>query len=74
MNATMNSMDLVKVDRLNIYSIESEDMIDVDGEIVTVAHVRSLAEGYELDIVNDFGEAETLYIEEDTFFDLYLID
>jgi hypothetical protein len=74
MTDTMTSMELIKVDRLTAYSMEPGDLIDVDGDIVTVVNVESLDKGYEIDIVNDFGEDDTIYAGDDQFFDLYIDD
>ena len=70
----MTTMELIKVDRLTAYSMEPGDMIDVDGEIVTVKNIVSLNNGYELEIVNDFGEEDVIYPSDDQMFDLYIDD
>lgn len=74
MTATINGMDLIKVDTLTAYSLEPGDLIDVNGEVVTVVYVDSLDDGYEIDIVNDFGEDDTIYASDDELFDLYMLD
>lgn len=74
MTDTITSMELIKVDRLTAYSMEPGDLIDVDGDIVTVVNVESLDKGYEIDIVNDFGEDDTIYADDDRLFDLYIDD
>lgn len=71
---TITSMELIKVDTLTAYSLEPGDLIDVDGDIVTVVNVESLDKGYEIDIVNDFGEDDTVYASDDELFDLYIDD
>lgn len=74
MTDTMTTMDLIKVDTLTAYSLEPGDLIEVDGDIVTVTNVVSLNEGYEVEIVNDFGEEDVIYPSDYDQFDLYLID
>jgi len=74
MTATMTTMELIKVDRLTAYSLEPGDLIDVDGEIVTVKNVVALDNGYEMEIFNDFGEDDTIYPSDEQFFDLYIDD
>jgi hypothetical protein len=74
MTDTITSMELIKVDTLTAYSLEPGDLIDVDGDIVTVVNVESLDKGYEIDIVNDFGEDDTVYASDDELFDLYIDD
>ena len=71
---TITSMELIKVDRFTAYSMEPGDMIDVDGEIVTVKNIVSLNNGYELEIVNDFGEEDVIYPSDDQLFDVYIDD
>jgi hypothetical protein len=74
MTDTMTTMELIKVDTLTAYSMEPGDLIDVDGEIVTVLNVEALEDGYEIDIVNDFGEDDTIHASDDERFDLYIDD
>jgi hypothetical protein len=74
MSDTMTTMELIKVDSLTAYSLEPGDLIDVDGEIVTVKNVVALDNGYEMEIFNDFGEDDTIYPSDDQFFDLYIDD
>ena len=74
MSDTITSMELIKVDRFTAYSMEPGDMIDVDGEIVTVKNIVALNNGYELEIVNDFGEEDVIYPSDDQMFDLYIDD
>jgi hypothetical protein len=72
MTDTIAVMELIKVDTLTAYSMEPGDLIDVDGEVVTVVNIEALADGYEIDIVNDFGEDDTIYAGDDERFDLYI--
>ncbi len=74
MTDTMTTMELIKVDTLTAYSLEPGDLIDVDGDIVTVVNIEALADGYEIDIVNDFGEDDTIHADDDELFDLYIDD
>jgi hypothetical protein len=74
MTDTMTTMELIKVDTLTAYSMEPGDLIDVDGEIVTVVNVEALSDGYEIDIVNDFGEDDTIHAGDNELFDLYIED
>jgi hypothetical protein len=67
-------MELIKVDTLTAYSIEPGDMIDIAGDIVTVVNVITLDEGYDIEIVNDFGEDDTVHVSDDDRFDLYIDD
>lgn len=74
MTDTMTSMELIKVDTFTAYSMEPGDMIDIGGEIVTVKNVVALNNGYEIEIVNDFGEEDVIYPGDDQLFDVYIDD
>ena len=74
MTDTMTSMELIKVDSMTAYSLEPGDLIDVDGDVVTVKNIVALNDGYEMEIVNDFGEEDVIYPSDDQLFDLYIDD
>jgi hypothetical protein len=74
MDDTLTVMELIKVDTMTAYSLEAGDMIDVNGEIVTVNNVVALNDGYEIEIVNDFGEEDVIYPSDNQLFDLYIED
>ena len=67
-------MELIKVDTMTAYSLEPGDMVEIGGEIVTIVDIEPLDEGYEIDIINDFGEDDTVYATDDQLFDLYILD
>ena len=56
MTDTMTTMELIKVDSMTAYSLEPGDLIEVDGDVVTIKNIVALNNGYEIEIVNDFGE------------------
>jgi hypothetical protein len=72
MDDTLTRMELIKVDSMTAYSLETDDMIAVNGEIVTIVNVNPLNDGYEIEIVNDFGEEDVIYPSDDDMFDLYV--
>ena len=74
MTDTMTSMELIKVDSMTAYSLEPGDLIDVDGDVVTVKNIVALNDGYEMEIVNDFGEEDIIYPSDDQLFDVYIDD
>lgn len=74
MTATITTMDLIRVDRLQPYSIEPGDMIGIAGDIVTVTNIEPLEDGYVIEYVNDFGEEDSLHCEDDSQFYLYIED
>ena len=74
MSDTLSTMELIKVDTFTAYSMEPGDLIDVNGEVVTVLKVTALNDGYEIEIVNDFGEEDVIYPGDNQLFDLYIED
>lgn len=74
MTDTMTTMELIKVDSMTAYSLEPGDLIEVDGDVVTIKNIVALNHGYEIEIVNDFGEEDVIYPGDDDMFDLYIED
>ena len=74
MTDTIKTMELIKVDSMTAYSLEPGDLIDVDGEVVTIKNIVALNDGYEMEIVNDFGEEDVIYPSDNQLFDLYIED
>ena len=66
-------MDYVKVDLLTANQLEVDDVILVDGEVVSIVEIISLPDGYTLEIINDFGERETITVGEYDQFDLMML-
>ena len=66
-------MDYYKVDVLTAGQLMVDDNILVDGEVVSITEITSLADGYSLEIVNDFGERETIEVGEYQQFDLMML-
>jgi hypothetical protein len=66
-------MDYVKVDILTAGQLEVDDLILVDGEVVSIVEIISLPDGYTLEIINDFGERETIEVGEYDQFDLMML-
>ena len=64
MAATIMHMEYVKVDILTSNQLEVDDLILVDDEIVSIVEIISLPDGYTLEIINDFGERETIQVGE----------
>jgi hypothetical protein len=72
MAATIMNMEYVKVDILTAGQLMVDDFILVDNEVVSVVEIVSLADGYTLEIINDFGERETIQVGEYDQFDLMM--
>ena len=70
---TMMDMEYVKVDILTSGQLEVDDLIQVGDEVVSIVEIISLADGYTLEIINDFGEREVIEVEEYQQFDLMML-
>ncbi len=70
---TIAIMDYVKVDVLTAGQLMVDDLIVIDDEVVSIVTIISLADGYELEIINDFGERETVTVGEYDQFDLMML-
>ena len=70
---TIQIVDYVKVDILNSGQLEIDDCILVGDEVVSIVEIVSLADGYTLEIVNDFGEREIIQVGEYDQFDLMML-
>ena len=66
-------MEYIKVDILNANQLMVDDLIRVGDEVVSIANIESLPDGYVLEIVNDFGERETIQVGEYDKFDLMIL-
>ena len=73
MDDTIDVMDYVKVDILTAGQLEVDDLILVDDEVVSIVEIVSLADGYTIEVINDFGEREVIQVEEYQQFDLMLL-
>ena len=70
---TMIDMEYVKVDILTSGQLEVDDLIQVGDEVVSIVEIISLADGYTLEIINDFGEREVIEVEEYEQFNLMML-
>ena len=73
MSDTIDVMDYVKVDILTSGQLEVDDLIVVNNEVVSIVEIISLADGYTLEIINDFGEREIIQVGEYEQFDLIML-
>lgn len=73
MDDTIEIMDYVKVDILTAGQLEVDDLILVDDEVVSIVEIISLADGYTIEVINDFGEREVIQVEEYQQFDLMML-
>ena len=73
MSATIKHMEYQFIDKLNVDQLESEDLIEVDDEIVKVIYVDSLANGYVITIENEFGEKDVMEFDDSETFNWYIL-
>jgi len=66
-------MDYVKADILNAGQLMVDDLIIINNEVVSIVDIQSLADGYILEIVNDFGERDHVEVAEFDQFDLMIL-
>ena len=62
MDDTMNVMELVKADSLEVSALEIGDLISYNDEIVEVTFIEcdSTGDNYDVEVTNDFGETEVI--------------
>ncbi len=70
---TIQIVDYVKVDILTSGQLEIDDCILIGDEVVSIVEIVSLADGYTLEVVNDFGEREIIEVGEYDQFDLMML-
>jgi hypothetical protein len=73
MDDTIDVMDYVKVDILTAGQLEVDDLILVGDDVVSIVEIISLADGYTIEIINDFGEREVIEVEEYQQFNLMML-
>jgi len=66
-------MDYKKVDILTAGQLMVNDCILIANEVVSISEIQSLADGYALEVVNDFGERDTIEVGEYDQFDLMML-
>ena len=70
---TIQIMDYVKADLLTSGQLMVDDAILIADEVVSISDIQSLADGYVLEVVNDFGERDTIEVGEYDQFDLMML-
>ena len=70
---TIAIMDYVKVDVLTAGQLMVDDCIKVGDDVLSIVSIISLSDGYELELINDFGERETITVGEFDNFDLMML-
>jgi hypothetical protein len=67
-------MDYKKVDVLTAGQLMIDDAILIADEVVSISDIQSLPDGYILEVVNDFGERDTIEVGEYDQFDLMMLE
>ena len=70
---TIAIVDYVKADVLTSGQLMVDDCILIADEVVTIAEIVSLSDGYTLEVVNDFGERDVIEVGEYDQFDLMIL-
>jgi hypothetical protein len=70
---TIQIVDYVKADILTAGQLMVDDCILIVDEVVSIADIVSLPDGYTLEVVNDFGERDTIQVGEYDQFDLMIL-
>ena len=70
---TIQIVDYVKADVLTSGQLLVDDCILIGDEVVTIAEIVSLPDGYTLEVVNDFGERDVIEVGEYDQFDLMVL-
>ena len=70
---TIQIVDYVKADVLTSGQLMIDDCILIGDEVVSIAEIVSLRDGYTLEVVNDFGERDIIEVGEYNQFDLMVL-
>ena len=70
---TIQIVDYVKADVLTSGQLMVDDCILIANEVVSIAEIVSLPDGYTLEVVNDFGERDVIEVGEYDQFDLMML-
>ena len=70
---TIQIVDYVKADVLTSGQLLVDDCILIGNEVVSIAEIVSLPDGYTLEVVNDFGERDVIEVGEYDQFDLMIL-
>ena len=70
---TIVIVDYNKVDILTAGQLMVDDCIQIGNEVVSITEIVSLPDGYTLEVVNDFGERDTIEVGEYDQFDLMML-
>lgn len=72
MSDTLMDMEFAKVDRISAWQLENNDIIKIEDDFVTVTNVISVEEGILITYQNDFGEEDSVTLDDDDVLDLFM--
>jgi hypothetical protein len=72
MSATMKTMELIFADLLSPDQLMEDDIIKYGGEFLTVKTITAVADGYDIETVNDFDEREIIFVLDDAMLNWYV--
>lgn len=72
MSATMKTMELIYADLLSPDQLMENDIIKFGGEFLTIKTITTVADGYDIETVNDFDEVETIFVSDDSMLNWYV--
>ena len=68
----MKTMELIFADLLSPDQLMEDDIIKYGGEFLTVKTITAVADGYDIETVNDFDERETIFVLDDAMLNWYV--
>ena len=73
MTDTIFDMEYVQVDNLAADQLMIDDLIEINDEIVQVLAIKSMKNGFEVAYENEFGEKDTIEIDDYSTFKLFVM-
>lgn len=68
----MKTMELIYADLLSPDQLMENDIIKFGGEFLTIKTITTVADGYDIETVNDFDEVETIFVSDDSMLNWYV--
>ena len=68
----MKTMELIFADLLSPDQLMEDDIIKYGGEFLTVKTITAVADGYDIETVNDFDEREIIFVLDDAMLNWYV--
>ena len=68
----MKTMELIYADLLSPDQLMENDIIKFGGEFLTIKTITPVANGYDIETINDFDEVETIFVSDDSMLNWYV--